>query len=142
MQQDTIVGIASGMGGGIGIIRISGENAFLVAGEIFRTRKFVGIDDSKNRNFEETESKKKWDTGFFLKKESHTIHYGYIIEDNGSILDEVIVLLMRGPKSYTCEDVVEIDSHGGAYLIQKILQLLIHHGARLAEPGEFTKRAF
>lgn len=142
MQQDTIVGIASGMGGGIGIIRISGENAFLVAGEIFRTRKFVGIDDSKNKNFEETESKKKWDTGFFLKKESHTIHYGYIIEDNGSILDEVIVLLMRGPKSYTCEDVVEIDSHGGAYLIQKILQLLIHHGARLAEPGEFTKRAF
>ena len=65
MQQGTIVGIASGMGGGIGIIRISGENAFLVAGEIFRTRKFVGIDDSKNRNFEETESKKSGILDFF-----------------------------------------------------------------------------
>ena len=95
MQQGTIVGIASGLGGGIGIIRISGENAFLVAGEIFRTRKFVGIDDSKNKNFEETESKKKWDTGFFLKKESHTIHYGYIIEDNGSILDEFILTVHK-----------------------------------------------
>ncbi|RKI41471.1 tRNA uridine-5-carboxymethylaminomethyl(34) synthesis GTPase MnmE [bacterium D16-51] len=142
MQQDTIAGIASGMGGGIGIIRISGENAFLAAGEIFRTRKFIKIEDENRKDIKKTGNSKEWDSEFFLKKESHTIHYGYIIEDDGSIIDEVIVLLMRGPKSYTCEDVVEIDSHGGAYLVQKILKLLIRHGARLAEPGEFTKRAF
>lgn len=140
MQQDTITGIASGMGGGIGIIRVSGENAFSVVGEIFRTKGFLNFDDRKVKT--DCEMKKLWDNHYFLKKDSHTIHYGFIIEDDGSVLDEVIVLLMKAPKSYTCEDVIEIDSHGGAYLIQKILQLLIRHGARLAEPGEFTKRAF
>lgn len=140
MQQDTITGIASGMGGGIGIIRVSGENAFSVVGEIFRTKKFLDLNEEK----EKTSCMKKelWDKNYFFEKDSHTIHYGFIVEDSGSILDEVMVLLMKAPKSYTCEDVIEIDSHGGAYLVQKILQLLLRHGARLAEPGEFTKRAF
>ena len=142
MQQDTIAGIASGMGGGIGIIRVSGENAFSIVGEIFRTKKFLDFDDKSGGVKASLEKKELWDNCYFLKKNSHTIHYGFIIEDNGNILDEVMVLLMKAPKSYTCEDVIEIDSHGGAYLIQKILKLLIRHGARLAEPGEFTKRAF
>lgn len=133
MEHDTIVGIASGMGGGIGIIRVSGEKALSIVGEIFRTKKYVNSD---------VISCDLWDNEFFLKKDSHTIHYGLIIDDNQSVIDEVMVLLMKAPKSYTCEDVVEIDTHGGPYLIQKILQQLIHHGARLAEPGEFTKRAF
>ena len=133
MEQDTIVGIASGMGGGIGIIRISGDDALCIAGEVFATKKFVE-DNSLWKN--------SWDKEFFVKKKSHTIHYGFVLDDDGSILDEVMVLLMKSPKSYTCEDVVEIDCHGGPFLIEKILKLLIHHGARLAEPGEFTKRAF
>lgn len=128
MEHDTIVGIASGMGGGIGIIRVSGEKAFTIVGEIFRKKRYIHSD--------------AWDNNYFLKKDSHTIHYGLIIDDNQSILDEVMVLLMKAPKSYTCEDVIEIDSHGGPYNVQRILQQLIHHGARLAEPGEFTKRAF
>lgn len=133
MDSDTIVGIASGMGGGIGIIRISGESALSLAGKVFRTKKYI-----KNN----AEVKKVWDLGYFDKQDSHTIHYGFIVSEDESILDEVMVLLMKGPKSYTCEDVIEIDSHGGPYLNQKILKLLIHYGARLAEPGEFTKRAF
>lgn len=142
MQQDTIIGIASGMGGGIGIIRVSGENAFTIVGEVFRTKKFLDFNDKREGKKAGLEKKELWENSFFLKKNSHTIHYGFIIEDDGNILDEVMVLLMKAPKSYTCEDVIEIDSHGGAYLIQKILKLLIRHGARLAEPGEFTKRAF
>ncbi len=134
MDSDTIVGIASGMGGGIGVIRISGKNALRLAGEVFCTKKYIN-GDNVNDNFKRNED-------FFLKKNSHTIHYGFILDDNQFILDEVMVLLMKAPKSYTCEDVVEIDSHGGPYVSQKILKLLIHHGARLAEPGEFTKRAF
>lgn len=133
IKHDTIVGIASGMGGGIGIIRISGEDALSLAGKIFRTKKYIE---------ESSEEKEIWDLEYFKKKNTHTIHYGFIVEEDDSILDEVMVLLMKGPKSYTCEDVVEIDSHGGPYLIQRILKLLIRCGARLAEPGEFTKRAF
>lgn len=133
MDNDTIVGIASGMGGGIGIIRISGKSALSLAGKVFRTKKYV------KRN---TEEKEVWDLEYFDKQDSHTIHYGFIVSEDESVLDEVMVLLMKGPKSYTCEDVIEIDSHGGPYLNQKILKLLIHYGARLAESGEFTKRAF
>jgi len=133
MEHDTIVGIASGMGGGIGIIRISGDDSLHIAGEVFATKKFA-----ENNSL----WKNSWDKEFFVKKKSHTIHYGFILDDDGSIVDEVMVLLMKSPKSYTCEDVIEIDCHGGSFLIEKILKLLIHHGARLAEPGEFTKRAF
>lgn len=132
MNSDTIAGIASGMGGGIGIIRVSGEEALQIAGKIFRTKAFIE-KNSKNSG---------WDRKYFIKKESHTIHYGFIVDEEEAVVDEVMVLLMKAPKSYTCEDVVEIDSHGGPYVIQRILKLLIHQGARLAEPGEFTKRAF
>ena len=131
MDYDTIAGIASGMGGGIGIVRISGKEAIRIIGEVFCTKKEI-------ENLQE----KRKSNNYFLKKSSHTIHYGFIVDDENVILDEVIVLLMKAPKSYTCEDVVEIDAHGGPFVIKKILELLIHHGARLAEAGEFTKRAF
>ena len=72
---------------------------------------------------------------------SYSIHYGNIV-DGDEILDEVIVLLMKGPHSYTAEDTVEIDCHGGVYVMKRILELVIREGARAAEPGEFTKRAF
>ena len=133
INHDTITGIASGMGGGIGIIRISGKDALRIVGEVFRTKKYIDETSVVNDS---------WDVEYFIKKDTHTIHYGFVVNDDNTVLDEVMVLLMKAPKSYTCEDVVEIDSHGGPYIIQKILKLLIHHGARLAEPGEFTKRAF
>lgn len=136
MQEETIAGIASGMGGGISIIRISGENALQVVGSIFRTKKYLS-----NLQKEEKENI-IWKSDYFEKKETHTIHYGFIVNDQEEILDEVIVVLMKGPNSYTKEDVVEIDTHGGNYVVKKILNELLHHGARLAEPGEFTKRAF
>lgn len=131
MDSDTITGIASGMGGGIGIIRVSGKDSLLLVGKIFRTGNYFQKEKSAN-----------WNQEYLLKKESHTIHYGYIVDEHENIIDEVMVLLMKAPKSYTKEDVVEIDSHGGPYVIQKILQLLLKQGCRLAEPGEFTKRAF
>lgn len=124
-DQDTIVGIASGMGGGIGIIRISGEQSLTIVSSVFRKK-----------------NSKKCDAAFLEQTSTHTIHYGFIINEDGTILDEVIVLLMKAPASYTCEDVVEIDCHGGSFVMQKILKRLLHQGARLAEPGEFTKRAF
>lgn len=136
MQEETIAGIASGMGGGISIIRISGENALQVVGSIFRTKKYLS-----NLQKEEKENI-IWKSDYFEKKETHTVHYGFIVNDQKEILDEVIVVLMKGPNSYTKEDVVEIDTHGGNYVVKKILNELLHHGARLAEPGEFTKRAF
>lgn len=136
MQEETIAGIASGMGGGISIIRISGENALQVVGSIFRTQKYLS-----NLQKEEKENI-IWRSDYFEKKETHTVHYGFIVNDQEEILDEVIVVLMKGPNSYTKEDVVEIDTHGGNYVVKKILNELLHHGARLAEPGEFTKRAF
>lgn len=133
MDKDTIAGIASGMGGGIGIIRVSGDAALKLAGKIFRTKKYLQKDK---------ENSEKWDEEYFVKKQSHTIQYGFIVDEKENIVDEVMVLLMKGPNSYTREDVVEIDAHGGAFLVQKILRLLLKAGARLAEPGEFTKRAF
>ena len=136
MQEETIAGIASGMGGGISIIRISGENALKVVSSIFRTKKyFSDLQKEEKENI-------IWKNDYFEKKETHTVHYGFIVNDQEEILDEVIVVLMKGPNSYTKEDVVEIDTHGGNYVVKKILNELLHHGARLAEPGEFTKRAF
>lgn len=102
------------------MIRISGENAIEVADKIFQP---------KNRNKRLPE------------QPTYTIHYGNIV-DGDKLLDEVIVLLMRGPHSYTAEDTVEIDCHGGTFVMRKILELVIRNGARPAEPGEFTKRAF
>lgn len=136
MKEDTIAGIASGMGGGIGVIRISGEDALIIAGKIFRTKSYLQKKD------EDDSERKAWDQNYFMQKESHTIHYGFVVDQEENILDEVMVLLMKSPRSYTKEDVVEIDSHGGPFVVRKILDLLVQQGAVLAEPGEFTKRAF
>ncbi len=121
MKTDTICAIATALSSsGIGIIRISGEEAFEIADKIYKSPK---------------EGKK------LSSCDTHTIHYGYIVDGNEKI-DEVMVLLMRGPHSYTAEDSVEIDCHGGVYVMKKILETVVKAGARLAEPGEFTKRAF
>jgi tRNA modification GTPase len=121
MKTDTIAAIATAMSpSGIGIIRISGEEAFPVIDRIYR---------SKNNEKKLSACK------------SHTIHYGYIF-DGEEMIDEVMVLLMRAPHSYTTEDSIEIDCHGGVYVMQRILDTVIRNGARPADPGEFTKRAF
>lgn len=120
MRTDTIAAIATAMtSSGIGIIRISGEDAVSITDQIFRRKGGKKLADL----------------------ETHTIHYGHIC-DGDEMIDEVMVLLMRGPKSYTREDTVEIDCHGGVYVMKRILETVIKYGARPAEPGEFTKRAF
>lgn len=121
MKSDTIAAIATAMSNaGISIIRISGEDAFKVIDQIYHLP-----------NEKKTLSKEK----------SHTVHYGYIYDGEEEI-DEVLVLLMRAPHSYTGEDVIEIDCHGGITVTKKILETVLKHGARPAQPGEFTKRAF
>ena len=116
-MNDTICSIATNLGiGAISIIRVSGNNSIKIVNEIF-----------KGKDLE--------------KVLSHTIHYGYII-DNDEIIDEVLVSVMKKPKTYTTEDVVEINCHGGIETTNKILEILLLQGCRLAEPGEFTKRAF
>ena len=121
MIKETIAAIATGMSNsGIGIIRMSGPEAISIADGIFV---------SARKNFKLTEAA------------THTVHYGNIVyEDN--IIDEMLIIIMKAPNSYTREDVVEIDCHGGVYVMKKILDILIKSGARTAEPGEFTKRAF
>jgi len=124
IYSDTIAAISTGMtGAGIGIIRMSGQDAVKIADGIF----------SKKR--------KKPEFGVVKSFKSHTINHGYIFGEDG-ILDEVLLMLMLSPATYTGEDVVEINCHGGLSLQKKILELVIRRGARLAEPGEFTKRAF
>ena len=135
MYTKTIASIASGMGGGIGVIRISGDDALTVAGKIFRKRSQIDLTSECEKDGIQ------YDDKYFWKKESHTIHYGFIV-DNGKVIDEVMVLLMKKPNSYTREDVVEIDSHGVPFIVKKILETVLKNGAVLAEPGEFTKRAF
>lgn len=121
MKTDTIAAIATAMSNsGIGVIRISGEEAVEIADKIYR---------SKN-------GKKK-----LSNQKTHTIHYGYIYDED-LLIDEVMVLIMRAPHSFTAEDTVEIDCHGGMLVMNKILETVIKNGARIAEPGEFTKRAF
>lgn len=121
MKTDTIAAIATAMSNsGIGIIRISGPEALSIADKIYR---------SKNADKKLSDQK------------THTIHYGFIY-DGEDFIDEVIVLIMKGPHSYTAEDTVEIDCHGGIMVVNKILETVIKYGARIAEPGEFTKRAF
>ncbi|MCB7319380.1 tRNA uridine-5-carboxymethylaminomethyl(34) synthesis GTPase MnmE [Lacrimispora sp. 210928-DFI.3.58] len=122
MQTDTIAAIATGMSNsGIGIVRISGDHAFEVIDRIYRN--------------------KKGEPQALSKADTHTVHYGFIYDGDEKI-DEVLVLIMRGPHSYTAEDTVEIDCHGGSLVVKKILEAAIRHGARTAGPGEFTKRAF
>lgn len=117
-MEDTIVAISTANGvGAISIIRLSGPTALDVASSIFK--------------------------GKDLKKvASHTINHGYIVDKNGSIIDEVLVSVMLAPKTYTTEDIVEINTHGGIASTNKVLELCLVNGARLAQPGEFTKRAF
>ena len=121
MKSDTITAIATGLSsGGISIIRISGNDAFSIIDRIYK---------SKN-------GKKK-----LSNEKSHTIHYGFIV-DGDEIVDEVMVTIMRAPSTYTREDVIEINCHGGLVVTRKILKIVLGQGVRLAEPGEFTKRAF
>jgi len=122
MIYDTIAAIATAMSpAGIGIIRISGENSIEIAEKIFKY---------KNHNKDIRDAK------------SHTLHYGYIVDNEGNEIDEVLLSVMKAPNSYTTENIVEINAHGGLIVMQKILRLVLVSGARLAEPGEFTKRAF
>ena len=120
MKRETIAAIATAMSNsGIGIIRISGPEAFEVADRIFVRKNGRSLKEEK----------------------ANTIHYGFI-QDGNDRLDEVLVMVMKAPHSYTAEDTVEIDCHGGIFMVKKILELVIKSGARAAEPGEFTKRAF
>ena len=122
MKADTIAAIATGMSpSGIGIIRISGSEAFSLIDQIYRNKAgaFVKLSEAK----------------------THPVHYGFIYDGEQKI-DEALVLIMKGPHSYTGEDTVEIDCHGGILMVKRMLDAVIHHGARAAEPGEFTKRAF
>ena len=121
MKGETIAAISTAVNSsGIGIVRISGDQAFEIADRVYRSPK----------------GKKK-----LSEQQSHTVHYGYIC-DGDEVLDEVLVVLMRAPRSFTAEDTVEIDCHGGVYAIQRVLEAVIKNGAAPAEPGEFTKRAF
>ena len=121
MKTDTITAIATGLSNaGIGIIRISGENSFTIIDRIYQSK-----------------SGKK----LLSEEKSHTLHYGFIV-DEGLVIDEVMVAIMKAPATYTREDIVEIDCHGGIVVTRKILETVIKQGARIAEPGEFTKRAF
>lgn len=118
-EFDTITAIATPLGeGAIGIVRISGTNAIPIAQNIFKGKNLATVS-------------------------SHTLNYGHIIDpDKDEILDEVMVGVMRAPRTFTREDVIEINTHGGIAVTNEILQLILRQGARMAEPGEFTKRAF
>lgn len=122
MEFDTIAAISTPMGeGAIAIVRLSGDEAVAIADKIFKSP-----------------------GGKSLKKQaSHTIHYGHLVDPKtNEIVEEVMLSLMRGPKTFTREDVIEINCHGGLVSVNRVLKLVLTNGARLAEPGEFTKRAF
>ena len=116
-MNDTIAAISTALGvGAISIIRISGKDSIEIVNKIV-----------KNKNLD--------------KVASHTINYNHIVEDK-KIIDEVLISIMRAPKTFTCEDIVEINTHGGISTTNYVLKLLLKNGCRLANPGEFTKRAF
>ena len=118
MKKDTIAAISTGMtNSGIGIVRISGDEAFDIADRIYK---------GKNK---------------IAESASHTIHYGHIVDGSGTI-DEVLVMVMKSPRTFTGEDTVEINCHGGTFVLKRVLEAVLRSGARAAEPGEFTKRAF
>ena len=121
-QESTIAAIATGLtDSGIGIIRISGQDAVAVGNSLFRT-----VSGRAS----------------LINAESHMMQYGLVVDETDSVLDEVMAVVMKAPKSFTGEDTVEIQCHGGVLVMQKILEASLKCGARLAEPGEFTKRAF
>lgn len=115
-MEDTICAISTSLGGAISIVRVSGKNAIKIVNKLFSTK---NLETAK----------------------SHTIHYGYIVNETQKI-DEVLVSVFKATKTYTCEDIVEINCHGGISTTNKVLELLLTNGCRLAEGGEFTKRAF
>ena len=116
-MNDTIAAISTALGvGAISIIRVSGPESIEIVNKLFKGKDLTKVD-------------------------THTIHYGHIVNNN-EIIDEVLVSIMKAPKTFTTEDIVEINSHGGISTTNKVLELLLSNGARLAEPGEFTKRAF
>ena len=119
-EEETIAAISTPYGeSGIGVVRMSGSSAESIARKLFRP---------------------KTDQSYFI---SHHFHYGEIIDtQSGKVVDEVLIVLMKSPKTYTKEDIVEIHCHGGYFILQKVLELILVHGARMAHPGEFTKRAF
>ena len=118
MKKDTIAAISTGMtNSGIGIVRISGEEAFDIIDKIYKGKKQPST------------------------VESHTIHYGFIVDEEHTV-DEVLVSVLHAPRTFTGENTVEINCHGGTYVVKKVLETVIKYGARPAEPGEFTKRAF
>ena len=118
---DTIAAIATPLGeSGIGVIRISGTKAYAIGDAIFQSQSAVPLKERRDRS----------------------IQYGTIVDEEGKTIDEVLLLIMKGPHSYTAEDVLEIQCHGGRQSLQHILSLVLRHGARLANPGEFTQRAF
>ncbi len=123
-MNDTIAAIATPFGsGGIGVIRISGPDAFRIASKLFSKRKagFETLEDL----------------------ESHKVYHGYIFDNKATaVIDEVLLIPMKGPASYTAEDVIEIQAHSGTFVLRAILEEVLSFGARLSEPGEFTKRAF
>ncbi len=121
MFNDTIAAISTAVSAsGIGIIRVSGAQAMEIADRVYRSK----IKDKK-----------------LTDVPTHTIHYGHIC-DGEEIIDEVLVMVMRAPRTFTGEDTVEIDCHGGIYAMKKVLDTVLKQGARIADPGEFTKRAF
>lgn len=116
--QDTIVALATPSGvGAIGVIRLSGEDAIFIVNQVFHGKDLT-------------------------TQATHTAHFGTIKADDGHLIDEVLVTVFVAPKSYTGENVAEVSCHGPSYVIQQLLQLFIQKGARLAQPGEFTLRAF
>ncbi len=118
MKKDTIAAISTGMtSSGIGIVRICGDDAFQIIDKIYKGKEILS------------------------KAATHTIHYGHIV-DGQETIDEVLVMLMRAPRTFTGEDTVEINCHGGTYVVKRVLETVIKNGASPAEPGEFTKRAF
>lgn len=118
MKNDTIAAISTGMtNSGIGIVRISGNEAFDIADRVYRGKDKIA------------------------EAKSHTIHYGHVA-DGTETIDEVLVMVMRAPRTFTGEDTIEINCHGGTYVVKRVLETVLKNGARAAEPGEFTKRAF
>ena len=117
-QLDTIAAISTALGeGAIGIVRMSGPEAIEYANQLFREKDLNQVA-------------------------SHTIHYGHIYREDQSIIDEVMITVLKAPKTYTREDIIEINCHGGLVAVQEVLEACLYQGARLAQPGEFTKRAF
>jgi tRNA modification GTPase len=119
--DDTIAAIATGMGdAGIGIVRVSGPGAVAVGDQVFRPRRGRALSGRR----------------------SHTVTYGLVVDNQERTVDEALALLMKGPRSFTGEDVVELHCHGGQVAVRKVLEAVLAAGARIAEPGEFTRRAF